>query len=751
MALALVLEIRFQDGRFHGQLPDGRPEWPPSPARLFQALVAAAAGGAVIDLEDQMALNWLEGLDERPIIAAPPKRKGQFFSHYLLNNDADKIGGCRHRMSKIRTATKWFRPRIFDQTTPFLFVWHFAQDSRHARNICRISTRLYQLGRGVDMAWAVAEILAAEEAEARLASYPGVVYRPCKSGEGVRLACPQPGSLASLADRFRETQSRFQIVTEPAPTKKDPSKVKVVAQTFSQPPKPRFRQVAYDSPTRHLLFELRENGPAGGLYAWPFSEVVRLVETARDGAADKLKESMADKRALIERVFIGRNATEADKAQRIRILPLPSIGHAHVERAIRRLLVEVPPDCPLDFGDVAWAFAAWIPRDRDGEVQAWQLVEIGEDAGDRYSRMPGHYGMGGRSTFRLWRTVTPAVLPEDVSRRRIDPARITEEAKGAGERLAEEAGAAAAVRQALRHAGIETPVEGIRVQREPFHAKGARVEAFAPGSRFSAHRLWHVEIAFASPRPGPVVIGDGRYLGLGLMAPETAARHNVVEFRLPQDAGIRVTDAPDLLRAVRRALMALSRNDKREVPRLFSGHEPNGAPAGSGSHDHVFLAADDMDGSGRIGRLIVAAPWACDGSVRGTASLRDEFERVVLSLGTVRAGRLGVLKLHSAGTFGPGDPLMGPARVWQSRTPCRPARHVPRGRDPHDTIRQTLVEECLRRKLPRPDVDILSMTSGRNGGNLEVEARLAFAVAVHGPLLLGRECHRGGGLFVVAE
>src|SRR5262249_37316688 len=37
--------------------------------------------------------------------------------------------------------------------------------------------------------------------------------------------------------------------------------------------------------------------------------------------------------------------------------------------------------------------------------------------------------------------------------------------------------------------------------------------------RFTKERLWHVEIGFGRPVPGPLLIGDGRYLGLGLMAP----------------------------------------------------------------------------------------------------------------------------------------------------------------------------------------------------------------------------------------
>jgi CRISPR-associated protein Csb2 len=118
-----------------------------------------------------------------------------------------------------------------------------------------------------------------------------------------------------------------------------------------------------------------------------------------------------------------------------------------------------------------------------------------------------------------WRTVTPAALPEVAKRRRIDPARRGPEGKTGAERGAEQQRAAREVIQALRHAELPTAVEMIRVQREPFEANGERVEAFAPGTRFQKERLWHVEITFNERVPGPLLIGDGRYYGLGLMAP----------------------------------------------------------------------------------------------------------------------------------------------------------------------------------------------------------------------------------------
>lgn len=63
-------------------------------------------------------------------------------------------------------------------------------------------------------------------------------------------------------------------------------------------------------------------------------------------------------RGAIERALSGREATEADKAtRRVRILPLHSIGHSHADCPFRRLLVEIPPNCPLRADDRAWAFS----------------------------------------------------------------------------------------------------------------------------------------------------------------------------------------------------------------------------------------------------------------------------------------------------------------------------------------------------------------------------------------------------------
>jgi CRISPR-associated protein Csb2 len=501
---------------------------------------------------------------------------------------------------------------------------------------------------------------------------------------------------------------------------------------------------------------MRDATPKSGLAPWPLSDAAKLAETIRDRAAQRLANALPAHAAVIERIIVGRNADERNKEERIRIIPLPSIGHEYVVRSIRRVLIEVPPNCPLRTDDVIWSFSGLSLVEQieptTGEILKEVRLVLAEDV-----TMLRHYAIGGNRRYRVWRTVTAAALPERAARRRIDPLRLHEqrtagrsqipEAKSAQERLDEEARARVAVVHALRHAGISPPAHAIRVQREPFTARGAGAEVFAKDTRFAKERLWHVEITFAKPLGGPLVIGDGRYLGLGIMAPEKDVWRDVMVFTLRPGSEVPLGDGPEFLGAVRRAIMALAREPSGHVPPLFSGHAENGGKAASGRHEHIFLAADDHDSDGRIDRLVIAAPWVCDRLMQSKPEMRTIFDEVVSRLETVRAGRLGVIALSPPLSLNAGDPLIGPSRVWENRTSYRATRHAGRRKDPAAAVARDVAAECLRRGLPVPDVEILECSTIPNGGGLAAQLRLRFAVAIRGPLLLGRDSHTGGGAF----
>ncbi len=723
MPRILLISVRLHEGRYHGEGDN-----PPSPARLFQALVAGAGLNGPLGGKETDALDWLERLDP-PVIAAPLLTGGQNFENFVPNNDLDAKGGDHRKIAGIRTS-KTIRPLLFDAGVPFLYAWTFETDEvnhRHADTICALAERLYQFGRGVDMAWASGEILDNEiEFERRLASYAGAVHRPLV-GDGRLLPCPRRGTLDSLMNRYEANAKRFRMNRAG----------RKVTQTFWQKPKARFAHIAYDSPPKRRIHELRERGPDAPFATWPLERAAELVEKLRDSAASRLRDALPAKIHDIERVLIGRKANGADDGpatQRIRIAPLPSIGHAHADHGIRRVLVEIPASGPLRVDDVNWAFAGIEIAGFDNKPL--DVTPTGAED------MLKHYGVD--DCFRVWRTVTPAALPESARRRRIDPERASQEVKGGAERSAEQQCAAVSVFHALRHARVRSRPEEIRVQREPFAAHGRRVEAFARDTRFAKERLWHVEIRFSEPVIGPLVIGDGRFLGLGLMAPVRQQTQGIHAFTI--QAGLTAKAQPgDLVRALRRAVMARVQKalgDNRRLDPFFTGHEFNGAAARSETHPHLSFLFDPTRK-----RLMVVAPHR----IERRSPIKQEpknlaiLDKAMAGFRELSAGSAGRLTLVATPIDLDSDPLFAPSRIWASATPYQATRHKKRA-GATEALSADLRTECRRRGIPIARVTPLEMR-GIPGVGLTAFMKLEFNAAVRGPLILGRSRHLGGGLF----
>src|SRR5207245_1076143 len=151
------------------------------------------------------------------------------------------------------------------------------------------------------------------------------------------------------------------------------------------------------------------------------TELAPGLRRLRDGALDRLGQALPTRGEEIERVLVGRKpdgTNEGPTAARVKIVPLPSIGHHYADHGIRRVIVEVPAGCPLAADDVHWAFSGLEPLDREtGEVLDLILTPSEDET------MLDHYGAADPVGTRAWRTVTPAVLPDAATRRRIDPTR----------------------------------------------------------------------------------------------------------------------------------------------------------------------------------------------------------------------------------------------------------------------------------------------------------------------------------------
>jgi CRISPR-associated protein Csb2 len=742
---ALLIEVRLLDGRYHGV-----GDWPPSPFRLFQSLVAGAYGGRwrgetdIAESDKDAAFRWLEGLAP-PHIAAPPKVDGSVTTYFVPNNDIDAVDGDPRRVSEIRSG-KLVRPILLSADAPLLYAWPFDDGEEHARRLCGFAERLHTLGRGIDAAFACAEIREWREAEARLTDHPGPISRPGNPGDPkVNPFCPIRGSLDSLKERHAAGITRFALRREGRAT----------VTLFDQPPKSLARAVAYDRAPVRLLFDLRKADEPSAFRPVPQEHASAVAAAVRDVAAWRLKRLLVRRETEIDRLVIGRGATAHDVERRIRIVPLPTIGHLHASPSVRRVLVEIPPECPLPFRAVMAALANQTLDRFDAETG-----EVSEDkvtggvmlvpADD--DEMLWHYGIGDRA-YRRWQTITPAALSEAKPKGRV---------RGTERATAEER-AAGTVAQSLRHAGFDWRGISVRVQTEPFRRRGARADKFF-SDRF-AGRLRHVEIAFPEPVRGPLVIGDGRWLGLGVMAPLREGPPAVHVFAINPSEAPPVAVREQLTRALRNAVMARVDDEMggprgrrgEKLPTFFTGHVEDGAPARPGRHEHLFYLADDADGDGKIDRLLVVAPHLADRTViydpNRRSKMRDHLDLLdsaMSGLTILRAGRAGAPRLERMPEPDDDDPIFGCASVWISLTPYRTTRY-PKGRDLEGSAVADLIAESARRGLPRPTVETVEFVPVPTGGGLGLRVRLRFETVVRGPLLLGRDSHAGGGLFAAGE
>lgn len=712
MSDALLISVRLHDGWYNGS------GGAPSPARLFQALVAGVGISGPLDEGTVNALEWLEE-QNHPIVASPHTTSQKPYVNYVPNNEADAYNGYQERIKK---AEKRIAPLLFDPVVPFLFAWRLTDDAavEAAKSILPVADRVYQLGRAVDMAWAWAEFLSEDELRDHLTSYPGIVRYP-SAGSG-NVDCPTLGSLKSLRQRYRAGAQRFDRNAEGNVD-------------FRRRPKPKWKKVNYEGCATHFVLELRRFDDAG-FSPWPLEHSSVLVKEIRDAAAEKLRHALAHRVTEIDRVLIGRRPNGKNTgptSARMRIMPLPSIGHPQADLQIRRILVEVPGECSLRADDIAWAVSG-LQLDHPVLDERIDLT-----SSDDHAQL-GFFGIG--LPARIWRSVTPVALVE-AERRRIDPTRVKtddKEKKAGHEKCAEHYRASFAVAQALRHADVATKVSSIRLQREPFDQRGVRVEQFAKGTRFSKHCLWHVELEFKSLVSGPLLIGDGRFLGLGLMRPVKPAA-GVYAYSI--ESGLHPNPDPiRLATALRRAVMARTRDvlGTHRLPSYFSGHPGDGS-AGRSEEPHLAFAFDPLEQ-----QLLVVIP----GQLDRRNAWRDAQNATTLGLALeglhqLRAGQDGCLQLQPVVVDTTSHRLFQASRIWETSTPYDVNRHA-RKSTAETVLKRDVLSECERRGLPRPEVTILKWKAVAGLG-LQGWLRLEFKDAIPGLIILGRSRYTGGGLF----
>lgn len=459
----LVLTVRFFDNRFHGRFAEGEPEWPPSPFRLFQALLAGAGFAGGPSEAERETLAWLER-QPPPLIRAPvPEGQGRVLL-FVPANQADVAPARQDRLTGKECRFVLFPP---DRWPEVHYLWPVT-DGSPPQGVEALAHRLVALGWGVDQASCQARLLSRDTVE----KLEGVLWRPVERGPGFRLPhrYPIPGSLQDLLEAYASFRQRL-----PSAKQYRPHRTPRVFGTCTYLPETEL------PPRPAAVFRLPE-----GLAFRP-QNVARLAAMIR-GLAIQLAER--DGLPDAETYVAGHVGPQAETPPRFSYLPLPSLGHPHADGLIRRVMLAEP--FGGDGSRAAWAEGALHNArliDETGNVLGWLRAITQPD-----TVVARYLGPG-----RVWGSVTPVILPGHDDRK---PAKALK-----------------LLREALAHAAIPVEaIEDVALQKAPLWPGAAHPSLYFRPQYLRGLPAWHVKLIFRQAVAGPLALGAGRHVGLGLLA-----------------------------------------------------------------------------------------------------------------------------------------------------------------------------------------------------------------------------------------
>ena len=546
-AAKLAIEVNFLTGRFVATYHNNRRrhEWPPHPARLFSALVAAWADDDEPDRPERAALEWLEA-QAPPAIAASGATPRTVGAHFVPVNDTSVVATAWHertartvsdvkgqlhaelavsggevtkkvarimrRLERARAVGAQVRlvgntnpssalamlpeqrgkqERFFPSMTPHdarvTYLWQAPAPAGVCESLDRLLGRVTRLGHPSSLV------------SCRVASdFPVPTFEPGAGNTNLRTV--RRGQLAELERRFARHAGFKPRALPFADVRYRAAASKDARQPDQRPEKP-------NTSGEWVVFELDHNSRA--------VPATRAVETATamraavfHYAADPIPEELSGHLA---------DGTPT-AAPHVAFLPLPYVGFERADGRLLGIAVSVPESLSDATRRALYrAIGTW---EKMAEGHAVSLTS----GGGLVFRLHRQRGPATLISLRSevwskascrWVSAAPVALPRH-------PGRLsgsTAAARANAWTLAE-----SAVVMACHHVGLPEPTS-VEVSLSPFlvGARGAsRYPAFSQrgrDGRLVRRQLVHATVTFERPVVGPLMLGTGRFLGLGLMRP----------------------------------------------------------------------------------------------------------------------------------------------------------------------------------------------------------------------------------------
>ena len=456
------ITIDWLDGIYHGE------EWPPSPLRIYQAMLAGYANYIECDPIFESAMHHLESLPT-PKIYAPEFEERSRVNSAVPNNDGDRVielfakGKQAEALNKAQKRTLRLRNSRFF-TGPVTYEWEAnAETAQHFEALETIASFVSAVGHGIDLVVARAELVEFTE----LAT--GIKYIPATTGRR-KLKIPYPGGLEVLKARHQKFLNRGRSMLMEA--------------------EPAHKQSGYkselDLPSiQSHSFALRNiENQTLAINGTRTVDVTTMVRKALSNAARNA--GLATEEVAEITGYCG--------SRRIRIHPLPNVGHKFADGRIRRVMLTADESFDQEiWQDIVLSRLSGeylVPEGENDPIGLLTSIEESDTILFKYC------GEG-----KFWTTATPVIFPGyDSQRGRPRPERIIGRIFQHA-RISETMLASVTMEPAARICGSYMPMQ----YQRPEHLK--------------EYPCRHMSIQWKNSVKGPICLGAGIGYGLGLFIP----------------------------------------------------------------------------------------------------------------------------------------------------------------------------------------------------------------------------------------
>lgn len=492
MSNFLCITARYLSQTYEGD------EWPPSPSRLFQALVAGAKLGEHQRFweESEKVLRWLQTLGPPIIVYSPQELRGEKYTSYGPLNQMDLLIPLRRSPSvpaedflplgvspsfiamPSTQKPKWaeymgkipHHPWVFESPPVVHYLWRIDGVGDFARKLCKIAGWIVALGRGTDLVVGEGRIMREEE----VAGLSGQRLVPVDQPRGGTLSyhVPKEGFLDLVLERFEK--KRFSETRQAAPAIYSGRVTRrVLYRTLGESWGP----IRWYLPFELLHPEEERLLPLGierwtEIVAWSRHALARVLEGIRD-------------RDWISKYILGHGGNGGH----VCFVPVPSLPH---DGLIRRMMIIGHQ--PQVYEVLRKNLRRTIPLVEEGTKNIVARLRVLEPGEDRYFEKFTCKG-------KRWITVSPLILHGHDYRR--------------GKYSAEKT--ARLILQALYESGYDVrKIKVLWFQKSPLFLGTRHVLEYRTPAHLRQWPRYHVGIELEGFVLGPVIAGIGQHYGFGL-------------------------------------------------------------------------------------------------------------------------------------------------------------------------------------------------------------------------------------------